>query len=98
MASNGAGKILVVDDTPENLRLLEAVLVPRGYEVLTARSGEEALDLVSTARPDLILLDIVMPAMDGYAVCQALRADEETAVLPVIMITSSTGPEKRQAI
>jgi len=98
MASNGAGKILAVDDTPENLRLLEAVLVPRGYEVLTARSGEEALDLVSTARPDLILLDIVMPAMDGYAVCQALRADEETAVLPVIMITSSTGPEKRQAI
>jgi adenylate cyclase len=98
MASNGAGKILAVDDTPENLRLLEAVLVPRGYEVLTARSGEEALDLVSTARPDLILLDIVMPAMDGYALCQALRADEETAVLPVIMITSSTGPEKRQAI
>jgi adenylate cyclase len=98
MASNGAGKILAVDDTPENLRLLEAVLVPRGYEVLTARSGEEALDLVSTARPDLILLDIVMPATDGYAVCRALRADEETAVLPVIMITSSTGPAKRQAI
>jgi adenylate cyclase len=98
MASNGAGKILVVDDIPENVRLLEAVLVPRGYEVLTATSGKEALELVATARPDLILLDVVMPAMDGYAVCRALRADEETAVLPVIMVTSSIGPEKTKAI
>jgi adenylate cyclase len=98
MASNGPGKILVVDDTPENVRLLEAVLVPRGYEVLTATSGQEALDLVATARPDLILLDVVMPAMDGYAVCMALRADEETAVLPVIMVTSGSGPEKTKAI
>lgn len=98
MASNRAGKILVVDDTPENLRLLEAVLVPRGYEVLTATSGDEALDLVSAARPDLIVLDIVMPAMDGHAVCQALRADEETAVLPVIMVTAGVGLEKTTAI
>jgi adenylate cyclase len=98
MASDGAGKILVVDDTPENVRLLEAVLIPRGYEVLTATSGQDALDLVATARPDLILLDVVMPAMDGYAVCRALRADEETAVLPVIMVTSSSGLEKTKAI
>jgi adenylate cyclase len=98
MASDGAGKVLVVDDIPENVRLLEAVLVPRGYEVLTATSGEEALNVVATARPDLILLDVVMPAMDGYAVCQALRADEETAVLPVIMVTSSVGSEKTKAI
>jgi DNA-binding response OmpR family regulator len=98
MASDGAGKILVVDDTPENVRLLEAVLIPRGYEVLTATSGQDALDLVATARPDLVLLDVVMPAMDGYAVCKALRADEETAVLPVIMVTSSSGPEKTKAI
>jgi adenylate cyclase len=98
MASNGPGRILVVDDTPENVRLLEAVLVPRGYEVLTATTGQEALDLVATARPDLVLLDVVMPAMDGYAVCVALRADEETAVLPVIMVTSGSGPEKTKAI
>jgi adenylate cyclase len=98
MASDGAGKVLVVDDIPENVRLLEAVLVPRGYEVLTATSGEEALNVVATARPDLILLDVVMPAMDGYAVCQALRADEETAVLPVIMVTSSDASEKTKAI
>jgi adenylate cyclase len=98
MANDGAGTILVVDDTPANVRLLEAVLVPNGFDVLTATSGEEALDLVATARPDLILLDVVMPAMDGYAVCETLRADEENAVLPVIMVTSSIGREKVKAI
>jgi CheY-like chemotaxis protein len=54
----------------------QAVLVPHGHEVLTATTGKEALDLVATARPDLILLDVMMPEMDGYAVCEALRADE----------------------
>jgi CheY-like chemotaxis protein len=98
MDSSRAGKILVVDDIPENVRLLEAVLVPRGYEVLTATSGEEALDLVASAEPDLVLLDVVMPGMDGYAVCQALRDDEETSVLPVIMVTSNIGQEKTRAI
>jgi adenylate cyclase len=98
MDSGGAGKILVVDDIPENVRLLEAVLVPRGYEVLTSTSGEEALGVVASAQPDLLLLDVVMPGMDGYAVCQALRDNEETAVLPVIMVTSSIGQEKTQAI
>jgi adenylate cyclase len=98
MASNGAGKILVVDDVPENVRLLEAVLTPRGYQVVSATSGEQALELVSREQPDLILLDVVMPGMDGYAVCQALREDEETAVLPIIMVTSSIGPEKTKAI
>jgi adenylate cyclase len=98
MPSDGAGRILVVDDTPQNVRLLEAVLVPHGYDVLAATSGEEALDLVATARPDLILLDVVMPGMDGYAVCEKLRADGENAVLPVIMVTSSIGREKVKAI
>jgi adenylate cyclase len=98
MSSDGDARILVVDDVPENVRLLEAVLTPRGYEVLTATSGKEALDVVASAQPDLLLLDVVMPGMDGYAVCQALRDDEETAVLPVIMVTSSGGQEKTQAI
>src|SRR6266542_2619993 len=98
MSSNGAGTILVVDDIPENVRLLEAVLIPRGYEVVTATSGEQALELLKTEEPDLILLDVVMPGLDGYAVCRALRADEETAMLPVIMVTSSIGPEKTKAI
>jgi len=91
-------KILVVDDVPENVRLLEAVLVPRGYEVVTATDGRAALDLVETEEPDLILLDVMMPGLDGYAVCRSLRANHDTAVLPVIMVTSSIGPEKTKAI
>src|ERR671918_216760 len=91
-------KILVVDDVPENVRLLEAVLVPRGYEVVIATDGRAALDLVETEEPDLILLDVMMPGLDGYAVCSQLRANDDTAVLPVIMVTSSIGQEKTKAI
>ncbi len=91
-------RILVVDDVPENVRLLEAVLSPHGYEVVTATDGITALELVDSRRPDLVLLDVVMPGLDGYAVCTELRGREETAVLPVIMVTSSIGPEKTKAI
>jgi adenylate cyclase len=91
-------KILVVDDVPENVRLLEAVLVPRGYEVVSAHDGDAALDLVGAEEPDLILLDVMMPGLDGYAVCTRLRANDDTALLPVIMVTSSVGQEKTRAI
>jgi CheY-like chemotaxis protein len=91
-------KILVVDDVPENVRLLEAVLVSRGYEVVTANDGRAALERVQTAEPDLILLDVMMPGLDGYAVCSQLRANDDTAVLPVIMVTSSIGQERTKAI
>ena len=91
-------KILVVDDVPENVRLLEAVLVPRGYEVVTAHDGDAALDLVEAEEPDLILLDVMMPGLDGYGVCTRLRANDDTAMLPVIMVTSSVGQEKTRAI
>src|SRR5215510_2985167 len=91
-------KILVVDDVPENVRLLEAVLVPRGYEVVTANDGIEALDRIEAEHPDLILLDVMMPGLDGYGVCAHLRENDDTAVLPVIMVTSSIGQEKTKAI
>jgi len=91
-------KILVVDDIPENVRLLEAVLAPRGYEVVTAGDGLAALEVVGSEHPDLILLDVMMPGLDGYAVCTELRANDDTAVLPVIMVTSSIGQEKTRAI
>ena len=91
-------QILVVDDTPANVRLLQALLGSRGYDVLTAVDGISALELVDSEHPDLILLDVVMPGLDGYAVCSRLRANEETAVLPVIMVTSSIGQEKTRAI
>ena len=91
------GRILVVDDVPVNVRLLEAVLVPRGYEVLSANDGEGALELIESAAPDLVLLDVVMPGLDGYAVCRMIREREETAMLPAIMITASTS-EKMESI
>jgi len=94
---NGDGKILVVDDVPQNVRLLEAVLVPRGYEVVTAADGESALRLVESEEPDLVLLDVVMPQLDGYEVCRRLRAREETAMLPVLMVTASVA-EKAKVI
>lgn len=91
-------KILIVDDTPQNIRLLEAILVPRGYSVSTAQSGSEALTKVVQEQPDLILLDILMPEMNGYEVCQRLRADPVTCVLPIVMITASGDQEKINAI
>jgi adenylate cyclase len=91
-------RILVVDDTPHNIKLLEAVLFPRGYQVIPAMSGAEALAKVPTERPDLILCDVLMPGMDGYEVCRRLRADPETRLLPVIMITASGEQEKIKAI
>jgi adenylate cyclase len=90
--------ILVVDDLPQNVRLLEAVLSPKGFRVATASSGEEALDVLSQEHPDLVLLDILMPGMDGYEVCRRIRQDPGTAFLPVIMITASGEEQKIRAI
>jgi len=90
--------VLLVDDLPANVRLLDAVLSPRGYRVLGAGSGPEALALVAEHRPDLVLLDIVMPEMDGYEVCRRLRQDPATAFLPVVMVTASGDQERLLAI
>ena len=88
--------VLVVDDVPQNLRLLQAVLGPRGYAVVTATSGEEALERLEGV--DLVLLDIVLPGIDGYEVCRRLRAGPRTSFLPVVMVTASGEHEKRKAI
>ena len=90
--------ILVVDDLPQNVRLLDAVLSPQGFRVTTASSGKEALDVLSKEHPDLVLLDILMPGIDGYEVCRRIREDPGTAFLPVIMITASGGEDKIRAI
>jgi adenylate cyclase len=90
--------ILVVDDVPQNVRLLAAVLEPHGYAVATATSGEAALERVAAAPVDLVLLDVVMPGIDGYEVCRRLRADPATGFVPVVMITASGEQEKRKAI
>jgi adenylate cyclase len=91
-------RILVVDDTDQNRRLLEAVLAPRGYQVMGAASGPAALELIAAQPVDLVLLDIVMPEMSGYDVCRRLREDPATSVLPVIMLTSSGDQDKVSAI
>jgi adenylate cyclase len=90
--------VLVVDDQAANIRLLDAVLSPRGYRVLTATSGEEALAMLRDEQPHVVLLDIMMPGMDGYEVCRRLREDPATAYLPVVMITASDTQEKVRAI
>ena len=90
--------ILVVDDLPQNVKLMDAVLSPRGFVVHTAASGEEALAWLSTQVPDLVLLDILMPGIDGYETCRQIRADKATSYLPVVMVTASGQEQKLRAI
>ena len=81
--------ILVVDDAPENIRVLTAILAP-GYRVKAATSGEKALAMCGgDPLPDLVLLDVVMPGIDGYEVCRRLKADTRTAGVPVIFVTGT---------
>jgi len=97
-ASDSGTRVLVVDDQPANVRLLEALLSPRGYQVLTASSGAEALQVVETSQVDLVLLDIVMPGMDGYEACRRIREHPDTAYLPVVMVTASGEEQKVRSL
>ena len=92
---NKSHLILIVDDDERNIRLLSALLGPEGFEVLPALSGKEALELVSKTEPDLILLDIMMPDMDGYEVCRILKSKEETRIIPIVMVTSLSDREDK---
>jgi adenylate cyclase len=80
--------ILIVDDNPTNLDILQARLTPHNYEIITATDGEEALAIAREKQPDLILLDIMMPKMDGIEVCRHLRADPSLPFMPIIMVTA----------
>jgi diguanylate cyclase (GGDEF)-like protein len=82
--------ILIVDDVEDNLEILGDLLTFDGYHVQTARSGEGALKIVQESQPDLILLDILMPGMDGFEVCGRLKAEEDTKDIPVIFVSSMT--------
>jgi PleD family two-component response regulator len=88
LAPHAGADILVVDDTRENLRLLVRLLVERGYKVRPASNGRMALTAAQIAPPHLILLDIMMPELDGYQVCEALKAEEKTRHIPVIFISA----------
>ena len=88
-------RILAVDDQPHNLRLLVDLLSARGYEVVTAASGAEGLEKIASERPDLVLLDVIMPNMNGYEVCKKIRESPATMILPIVMITALDPAEER---
>ncbi|MCX6571248.1 MAG: response regulator [Candidatus Aminicenantes bacterium] len=85
-----AKKILVVDDEPHLVKLLQARLEKNGYSVIVASDGQEALDKTYQENPDLIILDIMLPIIDGYHVCQTLRSDDKYKAIPIIMLTGRT--------
>jgi len=87
VVESAKARILIVDDAPTNLRILCDALESEGYSVLVASNGEDALRIAADAAPDIVLLDVVMPGMDGYEVCRRLKAYEKTEGIPVIFIT-----------
>ena len=94
---NSPPRVLVVDDEPRGRELLEAFLFQQGYELSFAASGAETLKCAAELLPDLILLDVMMPQMDGYEVCRRLRADPVLAEVPVVMVTALDDRESRLA-
>src|SRR5882724_4954891 len=90
-----SARILVVDDIAANVRLLEAKLAAEYFEVVTASSGPEALELIERNAPDIVLLDVMMPEMDGFEVCTKIRANAKTRFLPVVMVTALSDPSDR---
>ena len=86
-------KILVVDDEPALCDLIRQMLEIGGFAALEARDGEEALEIIDESPPDAVILDVMMPDMDGITVCKALRANPATAVLPIVMLSGKTQRE-----
>jgi len=87
--------ILIVDDEEKNVKLMRAILAAEGYHALPALGGQEALNVVSDAPPDLILLDIMMPGINGFEVCERLKGNEETRSIPIVMVTALKEKEHR---
>ncbi|MGB3272293.1 MAG: PleD family two-component system response regulator [Xanthobacteraceae bacterium] len=88
-------RVLVVDDTPANIRLMEARLSAEYFDVITARNGTEALDVCARVECDIVLLDVMMPDLDGFEVCRRLKADPKTCFIPVVMVTALDHPADR---
>ena len=90
-------RVLVVDDLEANRKLLHAVLEPRGFLVSSVASGEEALTVLAESDVDVVLLDVLMPGLDGYSVCRLLKADPELSAIPVILMTTGANVRHRLA-
>jgi len=88
-------RILCVDDEPANLKLLEALLAPRGYEVIKATDGKEALEKLNEQGMDIVLLDVMMPEINGFEVCKKIKEDNRYRHIPVVMITALRSREDR---
>lgn len=86
---NARKKLLVVDDQPEIVNLIRRMFEARGFDIISGKDGQEALDLTRSERPDLLLLDLDLPRIDGFEVCRQLKADEATKKIPVVMMTAA---------
>jgi len=91
--SGGMGTVLVVDDLVENTLVLKGFIKPLGFDVMIAQSGEEALEKIETEPPDIILLDLMMPGMSGFEVCEKLKENQDTRHIPIIIITGLSDPD-----
>ncbi|MGH9384844.1 MAG: response regulator [Vicinamibacterales bacterium] len=92
---DGSGSILIADDEPTNIRLVTRLMSAQGYKIFTAADGEQALTVVERERPDLILLDVNMPKLDGFEVCRRVKGEEATRLIPVVLVTGLTASEDR---
>jgi CheY-like chemotaxis protein len=98
-ARNGRCKVLAIDDDPLALELIEAVLSPEGYEVLKATGGQDGVGIARREQPALVILDLLMPEVDGFWVVEQLRADPETVAIPIVILTSrSMDPTERDRL
>ena len=91
--THGKYTVLIVDDMPENIQVISGILYQRGVNIAIAQSGREALKIVAKKAPDLILLDVMMPEMDGFTVCKHLKDNPETRQIPIIFLTARTQPD-----
>jgi two-component system response regulator VicR len=88
MAETGAKRVVCVEDEPEMIDLIRLILSRKGFEVLGANGGKEGLSMIKEHKPDLVLLDLMMPDLDGWEVYQQMKADKETTDIPVIVVTA----------
>lgn len=96
MSGQGAGRlILIIEDNEKNLKLVRDILQFRGHRTLEATTAEDGIDLAASHLPDLVLMDIRLPGMNGMAALDILRADARTAVIPVVAVTASVMPEDK---
>lgn len=89
-------KILVVDDNQDAIAILEAVLRGAGYPVVSAKDGLEAMQKITTEDPSLILLDVMMPKMDGYEVCRTVKSDPKLSHIPILLVSAKTDPASKE--